>query len=80
MAASQIKCINKLPTHQDRHRRIQAVCGADGVRDGRSQKNKPSQTLSVTDNHIMSANKANRFGYHPFSARRRRKCVPVTRV
>lgn len=27
----QIKCINKLPTHQDRHRRIQAVGGVEGL-------------------------------------------------
>jgi len=27
MAARQIKCITKLPNHQDRHRRIQAVGG-----------------------------------------------------
>ncbi len=28
MAARQITCITKLPTHQDRHRRIQAVGGS----------------------------------------------------
>jgi hypothetical protein len=27
MAARQITCITKLPNHQDRHRRIQAVDG-----------------------------------------------------
>jgi len=32
MAARQIKCITKLPNHQDRHQRIQAVAG-DGFRD-----------------------------------------------
>ena len=26
----RIQCINKLPNHQDRHRRIQAVGGMDG--------------------------------------------------
>jgi hypothetical protein len=30
--ARQIKCITKLPNHQDRHRRIQAV-GGDGFHD-----------------------------------------------
>jgi Protein of unknown function (DUF3892) len=28
MASSQITCITKLPNHQDRHRRIQAVGGS----------------------------------------------------
>lgn len=28
MATRQIKCITKLPNHEDRHRRIQAVGGA----------------------------------------------------
>jgi hypothetical protein len=28
MAGRQIKCITKLPNHEDRHRRIQAVGGA----------------------------------------------------
>lgn len=32
MAARQITCITKLPNHQDRHRRIQAV-GGSGWRD-----------------------------------------------
>ncbi|MHC2531790.1 DUF3892 domain-containing protein [Bradyrhizobium diazoefficiens] len=32
MAARQITCITKLPNHQDRHRRIQAVAGS-GWRD-----------------------------------------------
>jgi hypothetical protein len=32
MAARQIKCIIKLPNHQDRHRRIQAV-GGTGWKD-----------------------------------------------
>jgi len=32
MASRQIKCITKLPDHQDRHRRIQAV-GASGFKD-----------------------------------------------
>jgi hypothetical protein len=32
MAARQIKCITKLPNHEDRHRRIQAV-GGDGFKD-----------------------------------------------
>jgi N-methylhydantoinase B/oxoprolinase/acetone carboxylase alpha subunit len=32
MAARQIMCITKLPNHQDRHRRIQAVGGA-GFKD-----------------------------------------------
>ena len=28
----RIQCITKLPNHQDRHRRIQAVGGMDGIR------------------------------------------------
>jgi hypothetical protein len=32
MASRQIKCITKLPNHQDRHRRIQAV-GGSGFKD-----------------------------------------------
>jgi hypothetical protein len=32
MAARQITCIIKLPSHQDRHRRIQAV-GGSGFKD-----------------------------------------------
>jgi len=32
MAARQITCITKLPSHQDRHRRIQAV-GGSGFKD-----------------------------------------------
>jgi hypothetical protein len=32
MAARQITCIRKLPNHEDRHRRIQAV-GGSGFRD-----------------------------------------------
>jgi hypothetical protein len=27
----QIRCINKWPNHQDRHRRIQAVGGTEGI-------------------------------------------------
>jgi hypothetical protein len=32
MASRRIQCITKLPTHQDRHRRIQAVGGVDIAR------------------------------------------------
>ena len=32
MATRRIMCINKLPNHQDRHRRIQAVGGFEGAR------------------------------------------------
>jgi hypothetical protein len=32
MATRRIQCITKLPSHQDRHRRIQAVGGVDGTR------------------------------------------------
>jgi hypothetical protein len=32
MATRHIQCITKLPNHEDRHRRIQAVGGVDGTR------------------------------------------------
>jgi hypothetical protein len=32
MATRRIQCITKLPNHQDRHRRIQAVGGSEGGR------------------------------------------------
>jgi hypothetical protein len=32
MATRRIQCITKLPSHEDRHRRIQAVGGVDGTR------------------------------------------------
>jgi hypothetical protein len=32
MTTRRIQCITKLPNHQDRHRRIQAIGGVDGTR------------------------------------------------
>jgi hypothetical protein len=47
MAARQIKCIIKLPNHQDRHRRIQAV-GGTGWKDSEE-----TAIANVTRSHIL---------------------------
>ena len=44
MATRRIQCINKLPTHQDRHRRIQAVGDVES-----GQRWKDSEDRAITN-------------------------------